>query len=124
LSVKGRGRENGRVRKVPARVRSGDVVLVTLLGAALLLIFNFSPSEIFSYLYHPVSGVIALLLIIQFLWLKSTDRTRIYRMEIDRLRRLRRADEDLLKQCRTAVSAGSADSADIKPLLDRLNERL
>lgn len=123
MSDKRREPKTGRARKVPTRVRSGDVALVTLLGGVLLLLFNFSFAEIFAALYHPVSGVVALLLIIEFLWLKSTDRTRIYRLEIDRLRRLRRTDEDLLKQCRSALSRES-QVAENATLVERLNERL
>jgi hypothetical protein len=111
---------SGRLRRAAARVRNGDVLLAIVIGAAIVLLVNFSLAEIFGFLYHPVAGLIALLLIVEYLWLKSGDRTRIYRMEVDRLRQLRRSDEDLLRRCRAALKSGQADDA----LLTQLDERL
>jgi hypothetical protein len=106
-------------------VRSGDVALVSVIGGFFLLLANFSLGEIVGYIYHPVAGLIALLLIIQYLWLKSADRTRIYRMEIDRLRGQRRRDEELLRQCRDLIEASaSGDPESVAPLVERLKERL
>jgi len=125
LSKRRLARRAGRETKIPARVRSGDVALVVLIGGGLLLVWNFPLSEIFGYLYHPVSGLVALLLIIEFLWLKSGDRTRIYRLEVERLRALRRTDEELLKQCRQVLSESNASEIPGRSaLLNQLNERL
>lgn len=44
--------------------------------------------------------MIFLALVFQFVLLKSGDRTRVYRLEIDKLRRLRRTDETLLKRAK------------------------
>ena len=86
------------------RVRGGDVVVVLFFLVILFSLFRYDPMEILSLLYHPVAGLVLLVMLVEFLWLKSGDRTRIYRIEIDRLRRTRREDEELLRRAREVVA--------------------
>lgn len=79
-------------------MRSGDIALILLGFALIILLSRWHPTEIFAILYHPVTGLVLTIMIVEFLWLKSTDRTRIYRLESDRLRRLRAGDEALLRR--------------------------
>ena len=85
------------------RLRTGDIVLVMLLIGVFSLFYNFSLQGIFELLYQPVSGLILLIVILEFLWLKSGDRTRLYRIEIDRLRARRYQDEELLRRARAVI---------------------
>lgn len=80
------------------RVRSADVIVVLIVGALAVTAFNFTLTEIVSFLYNPYLGLLLLVMIVEFLWLKSGDRTRIYRLENDRLRNRRAGDEELLKR--------------------------
>ncbi len=86
-----------------SRVRVGDIVIVLLVCVSAVLLYNYSLADIFALVYHPVPGLIALVMIAEFLWLKSGDRTRVYRLEIDKLRGQRRRDEDLLKRAREII---------------------
>jgi hypothetical protein len=81
------------------RIRSGDVIILLIIGALVVAAFNFSSAgDFISFLYQPLVGIILLIIIIEFLWLKSSDRTRVYAIEIERLRSLRRKDEALLRE--------------------------
>lgn len=91
-----------RGRRGP-RVRSGDILLVVVIFALVFIFATFKFTEIIRILYHPVTVLILTVMIVEFLWLKSSDRTRIYRLEGDRLRRLRAGDEALLRRAREVV---------------------
>ncbi|CAN5463503.1 hypothetical protein BH09SUM1_BH09SUM1_31360 [soil metagenome] len=85
-------------------IRSSDVLILLFLGAMVLLLVNFRIGEIVEILYHPLAGLILVIMIIEFLWLKSGDRTRLYRLEIDRLRMQKRKDEALLERSRDIIT--------------------
>ena len=91
------------------RVRSGDVLLVVVVAAVALVLVNVDPATLFGLLYHPVAGLILLIMIVEFLWLKSGDRTRVYKLEIDRLRLQRRHDEDLLRRTRQLLNEAAKE---------------
>ncbi len=116
-------RENRR------RVRSGDVILVLLLGAVLFALFTFDFRQIFQVLYSPTAGIVLLVVIVEFLVLKSVDRTRLFRLEINRLRKWRRNDETLLRESRDILEAQPSPEDDEwearkEKLLKDLNQRL
>lgn len=95
-----------RTARRARRFRSGDLALLMLIGALVLVFVNYDPLEVLSFLYNPWVGIVIMLLLLEFLWLKSTDRTRIYRLEMDRLRDRARRDERLLRRARDLVSQG------------------
>jgi uncharacterized membrane protein YciS (DUF1049 family) len=90
----------------------------------ILAFANFSFSDIFGLLYHPVAGLLALVMIVEFLWLKSADRTRIYKLEIDRLRRQLRDDDTLLRETRAYLQLDDPSAEERTQLLDAVNRRL
>ncbi len=85
-------------------MRTGDVIILLVLAVLTAGLVTMGPGGLLDLLYHPVAGLIVLVMILQFLWLKSGDRTRVYRLEIERLRTLRRRDEELLHQARAVVN--------------------
>lgn len=93
----------GKPSKRPRRVRAGDIIIILVLAAIIGAMVNYSPGAIIDFIYSPVAGVILVVMILEFLWLKSGDRTRVYRIEIDRLRSQRRRDEDLLRRAHEIV---------------------
>ncbi len=92
-------RKNRRRRKSAIPWIVGMVVLF----AAFLIYYQNWLWDVFEILYGPTAGVILILMVIQYLVLKSGDRTRIYRLEIERLSRIRRNQEDLLRSTRTVL---------------------
>lgn len=95
-----RDRRGARLRR---RIRTGDIIVVILFLSIVLVVMQFDFTELFAIVYHPVAGLILLVVLVEFIWLKSGDRTRIYKIEIDKLRRSRREDEELLRRARKLV---------------------
>ncbi len=85
------------------RIRSGDIVILVIVAGLVAVFYNFTVDEIFNILYSPQTGLIVLIIIVQFIWLKSGDRTRVYRIEIQKLRDQRRQDEDFLRKAKEIV---------------------
>lgn len=100
------------------RVRTADLLVLIVVGILGVAVFNLGKDQIFSLLYNPIAGLIVLIMIIEFLWLKSGDRTRLYRLENDRLRTKLRKDEELLKRGRDLLHQAieSAESEQARPL--------
>jgi len=94
------------------RPRSGDVFLVVLAFGLVVLFFSFEPYGILSMLYNPIAGLILLIVVVEYLVLKSMDRTRIYQLENRRLREYRRGDRVLLKRTRDAITESLAMNED------------
>ncbi len=103
-------------------MRTGDVVILLVLGVLAVALVTLGPGGILDALYNPIVGLILLVMIVEFLWLKSGDRTRVYRLEIDRLRTLRRRDEDLLHRARDTVNE-ALDSPAENPATQRADWR-
>ncbi len=101
------------------RIRTGDLFLVVLFGAVAVLVYNYSLSELIGVLYNPVAGLVVVLLIAQFLWLKSGDRTRVYRLEVERLRDSRRRDEGLMRRAADLLSEAEEGDANKEPWRER-----
>ena len=95
------GKSHSRRRR--HRIRTGDLILVIIFAVVVLLFLRYEFTEIAALLFHPIAGLIVLIVIVQFLWMKSSDRTRIYKLESDRLRDLRRRDEALLRRTRDII---------------------
>lgn len=85
------------------RVRTGDVLIVIAVAGAAALLYNHDVSDIIGFIYNKYVGLVLLLLILEFLWLKSGDRTRVYFLEIEKLRARRRKDEELLKRSKEMI---------------------
>lgn len=97
------GTGNRNPKRLSKRIRTGDIIVVILFLAIILMLIQFDFTELFALIYNPIAGLVLLIVIVEFLWLKSGDRTRIYKLEIDKLRKSRREDEDLLRRTRNVL---------------------
>ncbi|MCC5875395.1 MAG: hypothetical protein JJU11_04150 [Candidatus Sumerlaeia bacterium] len=104
------GTGNRNSKRLSKRVRTGDIIVVILFLAIILMLIQFNLTELFALIYNPVAGLVLLIIIVEFLWLKSGDRTRIYKLEIDKLRKSRRDDEELLRRTKTILAESLSDS--------------
>ena len=100
------------------RVRSADLIVLIVIGLLAVATFSVGFDQIFSWLYNPLVGTMIVIMIVEFLWLKSGDRTRLYKLENDRLRTKLRQDEELLKRAADLVQQAvtSAETETLKPL--------
>lgn len=92
-----------RFRRRRRGARSGDLFLlfVVFLVAVLLVAYDFD--RIFSLLYQPVAGIVLVVMVVEYLVLKSMDRTRVYEIENLRLREQRRSDREMMLRARTLL---------------------
>lgn len=88
------------------RLRTGDIMLLLFLAVVVGAFLYLDQARVVGFLYSPWAVLIGLLLIGQYLLLKSGDRTRIYHMENARLRRRREADGKLLERARLLLKEG------------------
>jgi len=104
-SVAGAG-EVGRPRRRRIRRRtpnSGDLFFLLAIFSLILVVVLVGFRDLTSLIYSRWAGIILLITVIQYLVLKSMDRTRVYQMENQRLRDLRRADRLMLRRARDII---------------------
>lgn len=90
------------------RVRFGDLlVFATLAGIALTLLL-LGPGKALDLVYNKTAAIVLVVMVVEYLVIKSADRTRIYRMENHRLRAKQRKAEELLRRSRALLEAAVA----------------
>jgi len=94
------GSPSRRRRRGP---RSGDVFLLLIVFILAMLFFAYGDSIIYK-LYSQTAGLILIIMVVEYLILKSTDRTRVYEMENLKLREQRRNDRNILKRARSLLA--------------------
>ncbi|MBX3730663.1 MAG: hypothetical protein KF858_15915 [Candidatus Sumerlaeia bacterium] len=108
---------DGRRRRRRARPRrqrgprSGDLFLFVLVFLLVVIFFAFGLEQIIDLFYNKTAGLILIVIVVEFLILKSMDRTRVYQMENARLREQRRADRALLKRAVELLEEATDDEA-------------
>jgi hypothetical protein len=104
-SVSG-AREEERPRRRRIRRRSpnsGDLFFLLAIFSLILIVVLVGINDLTSIIYSRWAGIILLITVIQYLVLKSMDRTRVYQMENQRLRDLRRTDRLMLRRVRDII---------------------
>lgn len=74
------------------RLTSGEMVILILIGVLTLIIVTNKWGDIIQTLYSPFSAIVAIIMLIEFLILKGSDRSPIYRRELEAAREKRRDD--------------------------------
>ena len=110
----GREPESGAARPTSTKSRrrrrrrpyTGDMFFVFLIFLIALILMVYGFRETVSTVFSPTAGVILLIMVIEYLVLKSMDRTRIYQIENMRLREQRRTQRQSLKRSRDLIDEG------------------
>lgn len=105
----------GARRRHRPRDRSGDLFLFLVAAGLILLFFLVEPAQVLTFVMDPKVGVFLLVLVVQYLILKSTDRTRVYQLENTRLRENKRADQQAMKRAREIIEEGMRDDTVLTP---------
>jgi len=66
------------------------LILIIILGVFILIIRDFK--KVSELLYHPYSFFLLFVVILEYIILKGMDRSRIYKLEVERLKKKRRKD--------------------------------
>ncbi|MBI5155167.1 hypothetical protein HZA57_08015, partial [Candidatus Poribacteria bacterium] len=93
-----------RRRERRRKHRAGDLFLLVVVFGLILTFVTFKPNQVFLTLYNKTAGLILIIMVVEYLAIKSTDRTRVYRIENRRLRERRRDDEALLRRSRELLA--------------------
>lgn len=123
-----------RVRSAPgptARRRWRDAsFLLLVLGLGTLVVY-LSPIRILEALTSRTALLIYIIMVAEYLFIKSTDRTRIYRLENQRLRDRRRDLEELTRdlgaaidQAAPLVGNGEGAANEWQAVAEKLRQRL
>jgi hypothetical protein len=71
---------------------SGEIIVLIVIGVFILIVISGWHRTILDALYSPFSVVVALVMVVEYLLLKGSDRSQIYRRERDAARAIRRDD--------------------------------
>jgi len=96
-------RPPSRARRRPRRQAFDALILLVILGLVGYGIYRYF-DEILEALYSRTAMVVLVIMVIEFLILKSLDRTRLYRIENRRLVRRRMADLQAMREAESALS--------------------
>ncbi len=92
-----------RRRRKRRGARSGDLFLLLILFILGIVFFAYDFERIFQLLYNQTAGLVLVIIVVEYLILKSMDRTRVYEMENVRLREQRRSDRALMQKARNLL---------------------
>jgi hypothetical protein len=103
----------------------GDVFLLVIAFLLMLTLFLLEPGRVYDLVVNPTAGLILIIIVVEYLVLKSMDRTRVFRMENRRLVDRRRRDRVILRAAREVIEDGLAvpDAAEPEAARRRWEER-
>ena len=95
----------GHDRKVlrSRKARPGNILLLAVVFIIIIAFMVFGPKKIVVSLYNETAAVILAIMIAEYLILKSQDRTRVYKIENQRLRDRRRVEAGLLRRSKALL---------------------
>lgn len=118
-------------RRAAPRLRNQWLILFIALVFTAGLLLSGAGRPLFERLYHPAALLIVVLLIVQYILLKGRDRSRMYKIEAEQVRRKRAEDQEFLAECERSLAEleqrAAADPAlqeEITALRERLARRL
>lgn len=85
------------------RPSSGEMLILIVIGILALIIVTGNHELILSTLYSPTAAIIAIIMLIEYLVLKGSDRSPIYRRELEAAREKRRDDLLALRAVETRL---------------------
>jgi len=131
-----RGGEGGKAREVIKRFlpRAVEVVLLVIIVFCVAVLLTQDLDLVIHTIYSPLAIIFLVVVFVEYLFIKSGDRSRLYQIELERMRereeayvaRTRRALEEIhstLERCRKALSAQEGEAAGA-PSLAEMEEAL
>ncbi|MCE5228023.1 hypothetical protein LLG95_00300 [bacterium] len=85
------------------RPSSGEMVILIVIGVLALIIITGQHEVIFKALFSPTAVAIAIIMLVEYLILKGSDRAPIYRRELEAAREKRRDDLLTLRAIETSL---------------------
>ncbi len=79
-------------KRLRLRLGPGDLIILVVIGVLALIIITGRWKEIFGWFYSPTSVVVVVIMLVEYLILKGSDRSAIYRRELEAAREKRGGD--------------------------------
>jgi len=71
---------------IPVRISILEVIIVCLISLCILLLVTNNVESFINVLYSPVAFLVLVVVLVEYIILKSADRSRLYKIELDYLR--------------------------------------
>lgn len=86
-----------RVKSSPLRVKNAWLIAAIVVVFLVGVVWSGRAGHILSFLYKPLSIVLIVVLTIEYILLKGRDRTRIYKIEVEKMQKKRDDDIELMR---------------------------
>lgn len=91
-----------KIRRRP-KFGSGEIIILMVIGILTLIVVTGNLKFIWEMLYSPYSGFIVVVMVVEYVLLKGSDRSAIYRRELEAARQKRRDDLLALRDMETQL---------------------
>jgi purine-cytosine permease-like protein len=103
----------------PRRIHSSDLWVLLLFVAILFLFLSGTFENVLDVLYSRLAFVLIVVMLVEFLVLKTRDRSRFYRMQLQMTSNRRREDLRLLRETRDTLAECSECLNDLRGEIER-----
>ncbi|MBN1476734.1 hypothetical protein JXA47_08275 [Candidatus Sumerlaeota bacterium] len=103
----------------PRRIHSSDLWVILLFVVILFLFLSGTFESVLDVLYSRLAFVVIVVMLIEFIVLKTRDRSRFYRMQLQMTSNRRREDLRLLRETRDTLAECSASLDDLRCEIER-----
>ena len=108
------------------KVTLAECVLFLIMIAAILLLITDSVERFLEVIYNPYAYAVLVIMMVEYVLLKSSDRSRIYQMQIDQLQQARHDDITFIRsiESRLSILAKEVKKDDVKEKLNSIATEL
>jgi len=117
---------SGVRKKGRFKVTLAECVLFLIMIAAILLLVTGSVERFLEVIYNPYAYVVLIIIMVEYVLLKASDRSRIYQMQIDQLQQARHDDITFIRSIESRLStlAEKVKKDDVKEKLNGITMEL
>jgi len=95
--------QSPRARRRRRGARSGDLFFLLVIFVIVVLLLAYDFDRIAAFFTNPTAGIVLIVMVVEYLVLKSMDRTRAYETENIRLRERLRTERELMAKARALL---------------------
>lgn len=96
-------------RRAPASVKNAWLITAIVVVFLVGVVWSAGIAQTIRFLYEPIAIVILVLVLLEYIVLKGRDRSRIYRIELEKMRDKRHQDIEFLREQEAALAALEKD---------------
>jgi hypothetical protein len=96
-------------KRSPASVKNAWLITAIAVVFLIGVVWSAGPQRTIEFLYEPTAIVILVLVLLEYIVLKGRDRSRIYRIELEKMRDKRHQDIEFLRELEAVLAALEKD---------------